>query len=363
MSNATSALGVAPNAATPETLASLDPRRSGDRGKDLRSAGGETEALFCRRERTGGGRSVATGSAIWRRSGSTRAGECAREGGDGPHQAMPTPTASITATNKLPAFAGLAPTRAGRGRTDAHADRAHLCAAPCRLGVRPIAWCGRTISGCPQRAPDPAAVLAAVAEAADAAKALDQFSPPHENYHKLKAALAHLRGKAGGPRDEIAAGPVLRFNKQAPDGRCARAALAREARTFPREATDLRLRRGSSPTAVKEVPARRTSCPRPAISTRGRSRSSMPRSKDRPHRSPSSPTWNAGAGIRATSGRTACHRQPSRVHAQGDARRCLGVEHAHRDRRPEDADARSCRRPMTSITVNPTWPRAAVDGG
>src|SRR5262249_46876100 len=40
--------------------------------------------------------------------------------------------------------------------------------------------------GLPQRAPNPAVVLAAVAEVADAGNALDQFSPPYEHYQKLK---------------------------------------------------------------------------------------------------------------------------------------------------------------------------------
>ena len=47
----------------------------------------------------------------------------------------------------------------------------------------------------PQRAPDPARVLAAVADAADAGHALEQFSPPYENYQKLKAALAFFAAK------------------------------------------------------------------------------------------------------------------------------------------------------------------------
>jgi murein L,D-transpeptidase YcbB/YkuD len=50
--------------------------------------------------------------------------------------------------------------------------------------------------GLPQKAPDPAEVLQAVADAADAGTALDQFSPPHEPYQKLKAALAELRASA-----------------------------------------------------------------------------------------------------------------------------------------------------------------------
>ena len=80
----------------------------------------------------------------------------------------------------------------------------------------------------PQRAPDPAVVLAAVVEADDAGQALDQFSPPYENYQKLKAALSQLRGRtAGGARDGIAAGPDAHVQPQASDGRCPRAAIAR----------------------------------------------------------------------------------------------------------------------------------------
>jgi murein L,D-transpeptidase YcbB/YkuD len=94
--------------------------------------------------------------------------------------------------------------------------------------------------GLPQRAPDPAYVLTSVTEAADAGKALDEFSPPHEAYQKLKAVLAQLRGKtAGGARDEIAAGPVLTFNrKRAMED--ARVPQLRERLGVPGEASDLR---------------------------------------------------------------------------------------------------------------------------
>ena len=92
----------------------------------------------------------------------------------------------------------------------------------------------------PQRAPDPAKVLAAVTEAADAGQALDQFSPPHEHYQKLKAALAQLRGKtAGGARDGIAAGRVLAFNRKRPM-EDARVPQLRERLGVPGEAADLR---------------------------------------------------------------------------------------------------------------------------
>lgn len=92
----------------------------------------------------------------------------------------------------------------------------------------------------PQRAPDPAVVLAAVVEGDDAGQALDQFSPPYENYQKLKAALAQLRGRTGGvARDGIAAGRVLTFNRKRPM-EDARVPQLRERLGVPGEATDLR---------------------------------------------------------------------------------------------------------------------------
>jgi murein L,D-transpeptidase YcbB/YkuD len=92
----------------------------------------------------------------------------------------------------------------------------------------------------PQRAPDPAVVLAAVAEGGDAGQALDQFSPPYENYQKLKAMLAQLRGRtAGGARDGIAAGRMLTFNRKRPM-EDARVPQLRERLGVPGEATDLR---------------------------------------------------------------------------------------------------------------------------
>jgi murein L,D-transpeptidase YcbB/YkuD len=92
----------------------------------------------------------------------------------------------------------------------------------------------------PQRAPDPAVVLAAVVEGDDAGQALDQFSPPYENYRKLKAALSQLRGRtAGGARDGIAAGRMLTFNRKRPM-EDARVPQLRERLGVPGEATDLR---------------------------------------------------------------------------------------------------------------------------
>jgi L,D-transpeptidase YcbB len=78
----------------------------------------------------------------------------------------------------------------------------------------------------PQQPPDPAVVLTTIADAGNVAKALDEFSPPHEGYRKLKAKLAELRG-ANGPEDEkfvrIPDGPTVK-----PGGNDARIPLLRK---------------------------------------------------------------------------------------------------------------------------------------
>jgi len=69
----------------------------------------------------------------------------------------------------------------------------------------------------PQAPPDTADVLGKIADAADAGKALDAFSPPHEEYKKLKAMLAQMRGKpVAGKEKEIADGALLKLNPKAP---------------------------------------------------------------------------------------------------------------------------------------------------
>jgi L,D-transpeptidase YcbB len=61
----------------------------------------------------------------------------------------------------------------------------------------------------PQAPPEPAAILDKIVSAADAGKALDEFSPPHEAYQKLKVKLAEMRAKSAGARPEVGDGPVL----------------------------------------------------------------------------------------------------------------------------------------------------------
>jgi murein L,D-transpeptidase YcbB/YkuD len=90
----------------------------------------------------------------------------------------------------------------------------------------------------PQAPPEPAAILAKIVNAADADKALDEFSPQHEAYQKLKAKLAEMRGKSAGARPEIADGPLLKHNAKNPM-QDSRVPLLREKLGLPGDASDL----------------------------------------------------------------------------------------------------------------------------
>src|SRR5262245_45207104 len=89
-----------------------------------------------------------------------------------------------------------------------------------------------------QTPPEPAEVLAKLADAADAGKALDDFSPPHEGYKRLKALLAEMRGKDGGGKP-IADGALLKLNPKAPM-EDARVPLLREKLGLGGDAADLK---------------------------------------------------------------------------------------------------------------------------
>jgi murein L,D-transpeptidase YcbB/YkuD len=89
-----------------------------------------------------------------------------------------------------------------------------------------------------QNPPDPAEVLAKIADAADAGQALDDFSPPQDAYKKLKARLAELRGKSDASK-AIADGPLLKLNAKAPM-QDARVPLLREKLGLAGEAADLK---------------------------------------------------------------------------------------------------------------------------
>jgi murein L,D-transpeptidase YcbB/YkuD len=67
-----------------------------------------------------------------------------------------------------------------------------------------------------QVAPEPAAVLAKVAEAGNVAEALDSFNPPQPGYKALKAKLAEARGRNGRGPNRISAGPPLNVGVEDP---------------------------------------------------------------------------------------------------------------------------------------------------
>jgi murein L,D-transpeptidase YcbB/YkuD len=82
-----------------------------------------------------------------------------------------------------------------------------------QAGRFPYARVSRNIE-LPQAPPEPSEVLSRIAEATDAGKALDEFSPQNEPYRKLKAMLAQMRGKSGVAKDGIPDGPVLRYDRK-----------------------------------------------------------------------------------------------------------------------------------------------------
>src|SRR5262249_38895929 len=90
----------------------------------------------------------------------------------------------------------------------------------------------------PQAPPEPAAILAKIVNAADAGKALDEFSPPHEAYQKLKVKLAEMRAQSAGAGPEVADGPLLKHNVKNPM-QDPRVPLLREKFGLPGDASDL----------------------------------------------------------------------------------------------------------------------------
>jgi len=138
---------------------------------------------------------------------------------------------------KTPTFAGLSPDALAEAElklTDAVLTYVrHL-----QAGRFPYTRVSNNIE-LPQAPPDPAEVLAKVADATDAGTALDQFSPPHEGYKKLKAMLAQMRGKTPSAQ-EIADGPLLKPNAKAPPMEDPRVPLLRDKLGLGGDAADLK---------------------------------------------------------------------------------------------------------------------------
>ena len=102
---------------------------------------------------------------------------------------------------KAPSFSGLAPD--ALAEAELRLTRAVLTyARHVQAGRFPYTRVSKNIE-LPQAAPEPADVLSSVADAANAGKALDAYSPQNQHYRQLKAALADLRGKPGASKGQI----------------------------------------------------------------------------------------------------------------------------------------------------------------
>lgn len=101
---------------------------------------------------------------------------------------------------RTPNFAGLGPD--ARAEAELRLSRAVLTfARHVQAGRFSYTRVSRNIE-LPQAAPEPADILSNMADAADAGRALDLYSPQNEPYRKLKAMLADLRGKSAGAKGE-----------------------------------------------------------------------------------------------------------------------------------------------------------------
>lgn len=103
---------------------------------------------------------------------------------------------------KAPDFAGL--TGEALAEAELKLTRAVLTyARHVQAGRFPYTRVSRNIE-LPQPAPEPEEVLRTVAEAPDAGETLELYSPQHEPYRRLKAALAELRAKPDAAKGAVA---------------------------------------------------------------------------------------------------------------------------------------------------------------
>jgi murein L,D-transpeptidase YcbB/YkuD len=188
-------------AAAPDPLASLDPadRAVAEKIRDLLAA--KPDKFFASKKERAAieafyqNRNLAP---LWLEKGV----ETARAGAVVAHLKQADTDGLEPSEYKTPSFAGLEPELLAE--VELRLTRAVLTyARHVQAGRFPYTRVSRNIE-LPQAAPEPAEVLTSIAGAADAGKALDLFSPQHEPYRKLKAALAELRGKA------VAKGDVAR---------------------------------------------------------------------------------------------------------------------------------------------------------
>jgi len=197
----------------------------------------------------------------------------------------------------------------------------------CRPAASPYSRVSRNIE-LPQAPPGPAEVLAKIANAANAGAALDDFSPPHEGYKKLKAMLAQMRGKAPGAK-EIADGHLLKLKRQGPDGRPARSA-AGEKLGLSGDASDLKYD-AKVAEAVKKSPARQRAAGYRQPRAKTINELNGP-PRDKQIDTVISQHGHAGAGIRAISASPMLTVNLPDFSLQVTAQRRAGLEHPNRDR-------------------------------
>jgi murein L,D-transpeptidase YcbB/YkuD len=73
--------------------------------------------------------------------------------------------------------------------------------------------------GFEREAPEPEAILKAIADSKDLKATLDSYQPPHPQYQRLKAKLAEARGKSETPAEELVRipdGPSMKVNASDP---------------------------------------------------------------------------------------------------------------------------------------------------
>ncbi|HEY2183417.1 MAG TPA: L,D-transpeptidase family protein [Xanthobacteraceae bacterium] len=105
-----------------------------------------------------------------------------------------------TSEYKTPVFIGLSPDALAEAELKL-TQTVLTYARHVQAGRFPYTRVSRNIE-LPQAPPDPSEILRSIAEAADAGRALDAFSPQHEPYRKLKGALAELRASPGAAKGD-----------------------------------------------------------------------------------------------------------------------------------------------------------------
>src|SRR6266851_1088373 len=116
---------------------------------------------------------------------------------------------------KVPGFAGLAPEALAEAELKLTAA-VLTYARHLQAGRFPYIRVAANNIELPQAPPDAAEVLTKLAAATDAGKALAEYSPPQEEYKKLKSVLAELRTKAGAGGKQLAEGVPLKLAAKTP---------------------------------------------------------------------------------------------------------------------------------------------------